>query len=155
VGTKASSPLTKQQQKAARQAARERYDLGMRTGDERYLPARDKGPVRRWTRDWIDSRRSLGEYMVFFALGSLVALFAIMQFFPLLAPIVMLLMYVVVFAIIGDGIIRGRKLKKALIAKFGDERIPRGTVWYGVNRSLQPRRNRMPHVQVKRGEYPE
>ena len=25
-------------------------------GDERYLPARDKGPVRRFVRDYVDSR---------------------------------------------------------------------------------------------------
>ena len=33
----------------------------MRTGDERYLPARDKGPVKRYIRDYVDARFSLGE----------------------------------------------------------------------------------------------
>jgi hypothetical protein len=151
---RATTPLTKEQQKAARAKAREQWDHAMRTGDERYLPARDKGPVRRWTRDWIDSRRSVGEYIVYLALGSLVGLFLLMQFAPQVAAVVMLLMYVIVFWVIGDGIIRGRMLKKALIAKFGEDNLPRGSVWYGVNRSMQPRRNRMPHPQVKVGERP-
>ena len=36
----------------------------MRTGDERYLPARDKGPVRRFIRDYVDSRFSFIELMI-------------------------------------------------------------------------------------------
>ena len=36
----------------------------MRTGDERYLPPRDKGPVRRFIRDFVDSRFSFVELMV-------------------------------------------------------------------------------------------
>jgi hypothetical protein len=126
----------------------------MRTGDERYLPARDKGPVRRWTRDWIDSRRSIGQYIVGVALGSLILLFILIQLSPFWASIVMLSMYVVVFAVIADAIWRGVTLKKALVNKFGQDKLPRGSVWYGINRSLQPRRNRMPHPQVKLGERP-
>jgi hypothetical protein len=149
-----TTPLTKEQQKAARRKAREQWDHAMRTGDERYLPARDKGPVRRWTRDWIDSRRSIGEYIVYLALGSLIGLFFLMQLVPQVAAVVMLLMYVLVFAVIGDGIVRGRMLKKALVAKFGADKLPRGSVWYGINRSMQPRRNRLPNPQVKVGQRP-
>jgi hypothetical protein len=151
---RATTPLTKEQQKAARRKAREQWDHAMRTGDERYLPARDKGPVRRWTRDWVDSRRSIGEYIVYLALGSLIVLFILLQVAPAVGAMVTLAMYLIVFALIGDGIIRGRALKKALIAKFGEDNLPRGSVWYGVNRSMQPRRNRMPNPQVKVGEHP-
>ncbi|MDR2454121.1 MAG: DUF3043 domain-containing protein [Bifidobacteriaceae bacterium] len=151
---RATTPLSKEQQKAARRKAREQWDHAMRTGDERYLPARDKGPERRFARDWIDSRRSVGEYIVYLALGSLVALFLLMQLAPGVAAAVMLLMYVIVFAVIADGIVRGRLLKKALVAKFGAGNLPRGVVWYGVNRSMQPRRNRMPNPQVKIGQHP-
>ena len=34
------------------------------SGDDRYLPARDKGPVRAFARDYVDSRRTVGEYML-------------------------------------------------------------------------------------------
>jgi hypothetical protein len=153
-GGRPKANLTKEQQKAERAKARERWDLAMKNGDERYLPARDKGPVKRWTRDYIDSRRSLGEYIVFLALGSLILLFFLIQLAPVVASVVMLSLYVVLIAVVIDAIIRGRKLKKALVAKFGEDRLPRGSVWYGINRSLQMRRSRMPNPQVKRGEYP-
>ncbi|MDR3107657.1 MAG: DUF3043 domain-containing protein [Bifidobacteriaceae bacterium] len=153
-GQKPTTPLTKEQQKAQRSKAREQFNYAMKTGDERYLPARDKGPVRRWTRDYIDSRRSIGEYIVFLALGSLVLLFVLIQVSPFIASAVMLLMYVLVFAVIADAFIRGRRLKKVLVAKFGEDQLPRGSVWYGINRSLQMRRTRMPNPQVSRGEHP-
>ena len=37
---------------------------GMRTGDERYLPARDQGKVRRYIRDLVDSRLCLAEFLL-------------------------------------------------------------------------------------------
>jgi hypothetical protein len=151
---KAATPLTKEQQRAEREKARERFDLAMKHGDERYMPARDKGPVRRWTRDYIDSRRSVGQYMVGLAIGSLLLLMVLMQVSPLTATLVMLLMYVILIAVVLDAVFRGIKLKKALIAKFGESSLPRGSVWYGVNRSLQMRRSRMPNPQVAYGERP-
>ena len=33
---------------------------GFEQGDEKYLPARDKGPVRRYVRDFVDARLSIG-----------------------------------------------------------------------------------------------
>ena len=36
----------------------------MKTGDERYLPARDQGPVRRFVRDFVDARFSFVELMM-------------------------------------------------------------------------------------------
>jgi hypothetical protein len=33
-------------------------------GDQSALPARDRGPVKKFVRDYIDSRRSLGEYFL-------------------------------------------------------------------------------------------
>src|SRR5207245_8251961 len=34
------------------------------SGDERALPPRDQGQVRRFARDYVDSRRTLGELML-------------------------------------------------------------------------------------------
>ncbi len=36
----------------------------MRTGDDRYLPARDKGPVKRFLRDYVDARLSVAEFLL-------------------------------------------------------------------------------------------
>ncbi len=38
------------------------------TGDEKFLPLRDKGPQKRFARDYVDARFSLGEYLMFGAL---------------------------------------------------------------------------------------
>jgi len=43
---------------------------GMRSGDERYLPPRDKGPARKFARDWVDSRRLPSQYFLPFSLLS-------------------------------------------------------------------------------------
>ena len=37
---------------------------GMKAGDEHYLLARDKGPVRRFIRDFVDARFSFIELMI-------------------------------------------------------------------------------------------
>ncbi|MGN6162400.1 MAG: DUF3043 domain-containing protein, partial [Marmoricola sp.] len=39
----------------------------MRTGDDRYLPARDQGPVKRFVRDFVDSRVGFLEFIIIFA----------------------------------------------------------------------------------------
>ncbi|GAA3024060.1 hypothetical protein JOE64_001134 [Microbacterium dextranolyticum] len=41
--------------KAELAAQREKARVGMANGDERYLPARDKGPQRKFVRDLVDS----------------------------------------------------------------------------------------------------
>ena len=55
-------PIVPADRKAARREARakrdeawERQRRAMITGDERYLPARDKGHIRRYIRDYIDA----------------------------------------------------------------------------------------------------
>ena len=64
-------PLVVTDRKAAAAADRARrreamalQRQAMATGDDRHLPARDKGPVRRYVRDYLDSRLMLGEFML-------------------------------------------------------------------------------------------
>ena len=49
---------TRRQQRDQRAARSQEVRAGLKSGDERYLPARDKGPVRRFIRDFVDSRFS-------------------------------------------------------------------------------------------------
>jgi hypothetical protein len=150
----AGKPLTKEEKKARREEARRKYELAMARGDDRYMPARDKGPVRRWVRDYIDSRRSLGEYVMIGSLVMLLVLMITMSTLPVVSGYLILAFYLVIFAVIGDMIVRARKLKRALIEKFGQDKMGRGTVRYGIMRSLQMRRARLPKPQVERGQYP-
>ena len=64
-------PLVPNDRKAAREASRaamreERLKTraALDTGDERYLPLRDKGPNRRFVRDVVDARWNVGEFVM-------------------------------------------------------------------------------------------
>src|SRR5690349_11512357 len=37
---------------------------GMKNGEEKFLPARDQGPVKRFVRDWVDSRLMFTELVL-------------------------------------------------------------------------------------------
>ncbi|TFV31909.1 DUF3043 domain-containing protein [Streptomyces sp. T1317-0309] len=51
-------------QRDDRRAAMERQRQALAGGDERYLPARDKGPVRKFARDYVDSRFNVAEFFL-------------------------------------------------------------------------------------------
>lgn len=139
--------------KEKERARREREYQAMLTGEERYLPLRDKGPVRRWVRDYVDARRNPGEY---FLPVSLVIVLA--SFFtagnPLWGLAIIAVLYLVVLITVIDAFLLGNRMRKRLIAKFGADKLPRGIRMYGVMRAFQMRRMRLPKPQVKRGEYP-
>ncbi|QOV47536.1 DUF3043 domain-containing protein [Streptomyces chromofuscus] len=137
-------------QREERRAAMERQRQALAGGDERYLPARDKGPVRRFARDFVDSRFNIAEYFLPMAV---VILVLSMVRVPQLQSIALLLWLVVIVLIVLDSFVTGFRLKKRLAERFPDENR-RGAVAYALMRSLQMRRLRLPKPQVKRGERP-
>ena len=139
-------------QRAADKATRDREYQAMLSGDERHLPARDKGPVRRWIRDYVDARRSPGEYLLPISVILMLATFLVTG--PILWLAVVSLIYVVILLTVVDIVVLARRLKKLLTAKFGAQKVVRGTVMYGVMRAFQMRRMRLPKPQVQRGQYP-
>lgn len=144
----------KRDRKASRQAMREeraKMNQALVTGDERHLPPAHKGPVRRYVRDAIDSRRMLGEYFFPVTIVILIALFVFSNLAQEYATVVILVLYMFVLIAFGHSIWVSFKIKKELTAKFGDVR---GTHMYAIARSMQMRRMRLPKPQVKRGEYP-
>jgi hypothetical protein len=145
-----SAQMTKEE----RVRARERMNRALQTGDERFLPPRDKGVARRWTRDWVDSHTSIGEFFILVALAMIVIMFA-SQSVPKLAVVAVLGMYGVTLLFAVDACVRGVLLRKALNKRFAPDEIPRGTVLYGVSRSIQLRRTRLPKPLVARGQHPE
>lgn len=139
--------------KAKAKARRELEYKAMMTGDDRHLPLRDRGPVRRWVRDYVDARHNPSEYFLPVSLVIVVAsLFTTDS--PLLALILIGLLYLVLFVTITDAVLLNARIRKRLVAKFGEEKIPRGIRMYGTMRAFQMRRTRLPRPQVKRGEYP-
>ncbi len=149
----------KKARKAALREQRMREQQAMLEGDERYLPVRDKGPVRRMARDIVDARRNFGDYFVWYALGLLAGMFVVSgmqstlgQAGALQALLVLnYLTMAVAAAAIVDGWLLSRKLRRTLHAAFGADKVVKGTVMYGVLRAYQMRRMRMPKPKVDRG----
>lgn len=120
------------------------------SGDERYLPVRDKGPVRKFVRDFVDSRFSVAE--MFLPLAVIILVLSMVRQ-PAIQNIALLLWLGVIALIIVDSIGLVFRLRKALNERFANE-PRRGAVAYGLMRTLQMRRLRLPKPQVKRGERP-
>jgi hypothetical protein len=127
--------------------ARERARVGMAAGEERYLPARDKGPQKRYTRDFVDARWNIGEITM-----PLLALVIISYVIPAVAQYAIIAVWGVLVIVVADGIVLGFQLKKRLTAKYGS--MERGVRWYAFMRAIQLRPMRLPKPQVKRGQYP-
>ncbi|MFH9179855.1 DUF3043 domain-containing protein [Streptomyces albogriseolus] len=137
-------------QREERRAALERQRQALASGDERYLPARDKGPVRRFARDFVDSRFHIAEW--FLPMAVVILVLSMVQVAQL-QNIALLLWLVVIVMIVLDSVVTGFRLKKSLAERFPDENR-RGAVAYALMRTLQMRRLRLPKPQVKRGERP-
>ncbi|WP_406830389.1 DUF3043 domain-containing protein [Pedococcus sp. KACC 23699] len=141
----------KNQDRAKRREAQLLQRQAMATGDDAHLPARDKGPVRRFIRDHVDARWNVGEFM-------LPVMVVVLALSFVKVPAVFLFVSVGVYALLlaaaVDSWLMWRRLKKHLVAKFGAAKVGRGLAMYAVMRGFQLRRSRMPRPLVKRGEFP-
>lgn len=148
VGSKDKSIQKEQRMQQA--DARERARLGMMQGDERFLTARDRGPQRRFVRDYVDARWNVGEMLIPMMLVVLV-----MTFIPGVVQVISLM---VIWAFVGlavlDAVFLGQRLKRILSDKFGEDKLQPGYRWYAAMRAFQFRPLRMPKPQVKRGNRP-
>jgi Protein of unknown function (DUF3043) len=132
----------------ARERARENRTVQMRAlkaGDESHLPARDRGPVRRYARDLVDARRSVAEFFLPLALVILVLSFAGNDRMRLFGSSLWL---VLVVLIIFDSAVLAYRLRRGL-----DKTLPdvshRGALTYSLMRSMQIRRLRLPPPRIK------
>ncbi|MFJ2743917.1 DUF3043 domain-containing protein [Streptomyces sp. NPDC087440] len=151
----AATPPANRKEAMKRQRESRRADLAkqreaLASGDERYLPVRDKGPVRKFTRDFVDSRFFVAEF--FLPMAVIILVLSMIQVGNL-QTIALLLWMIVIVLIVIDSIGLAIRLKKQLNVRYPDE-PKRGAVAYGLMRSLQMRRLRLPKPQVKRGERP-
>ncbi|MEU3408291.1 DUF3043 domain-containing protein [Streptomyces sp. NPDC006670] len=149
----ASTGNRKEDARRARERRREemaRQREALANGDERYLPARDKGPVRRFVRDFVDSRYSVAE--MFLPLAVIILVLSMIRVNSI-QTVALTLWMVVIALIILDSIGLVFRLRKALNERFRNE-PRRGAIAYGLMRTLQMRRLRLPKPQVKRGERP-
>ena len=144
----ARSKEEKARQKSATRAARMAQRAAYLRGDENALPARDRGPVKRFVRNYVDSRRSIGEYFL-----PVIGVVLLVSLIPIAAAAVIgvVLMYTVLFASVIDGFLLRRKIIREVVARFPDV-SPKGLGMYGWLRSTQMRRMRAPKPGVSIGE---
>ena len=138
----------KKADKAALRQARANARAAFMRGEEFALPARDKGPVKRFVRDYVDSQRTIGEYFL-----PTVMLVLILTVIPnkSVQLFAIFFMYAVMFYAIFAGFLFTRKIRKLVSTKFPDAST-KGLGMYGWLRSTQMRRLRAPAPQVKRGD---
>ncbi|GAA2065374.1 MULTISPECIES: DUF3043 domain-containing protein [Leifsonia] len=144
---KEAARVARQKQAEAREKAR----IGMAAGDDRYLTARDRGPQRRYVRDYVDARFSIGEFLIPVMLIVIILTFLPwpeMQVYGLFALWGFFLIAVI------DCIALGFLVRRRIGAKFGATKVERGLRWYAAMRALQLRVMRLPKPQVKRGQFP-
>ena len=130
--------------------ARERARVGMALGEDKYLPARDRGPQKKFVRDYVDARFSIGEVLipVMFAVIVLTLIpSAQIQYIGILALWAFFLVAVV------DVVVLGFVLTRKVKEKFGEDKAEK-VRWYAAMRALQLRPLRLPKPQVKRRQYP-
>lgn len=121
-----------------------------RTERQKAMLARDNTPEKALARDYVDSRRRIGEFLLPGMVVILAATFSY-QFAPVLATYATFFMYVFIAAIAVDSFFLWRGFKKVLAERL-PKSSPRGLLFYALNRSVQIRRFRMPAPRIKRGE---
>jgi hypothetical protein len=141
-----ANPQSKEERKAAAKARRE----AMMRGDDSALPVRDRGPVKAYVRDLVDSRRNL--------LGLFMPL-AIVVFLTLLVPLpqvqtyVTMLCTVMLLVMAIEGFVNGRKIVKLAREKFPKETVAGRTIgMYAFVRASQIRPLRVPKPRLKPGD---
>jgi DUF3043 family protein len=150
---KAKVPRTRKEQAAARKLTRSESSsqvrAAMRNGDERYLPARDQGPVRRFVRDYVDSSFSLLELML---PAMVVLLFFGYSGSTTLATYANAALPAVLLVVLVEAFRLRWRLRKEVTRRFPDQADPaKGITTYAVMRALQVRFLRQPKPQVKLG----
>jgi len=149
---RAKTPRTRKeaaaQQRLARSQSSSKMREAMKTGDERYLPARDRGPVKRFIRDYVDSRFSFVELMIPVLLVTTIMAWSGSSTIASYGNAILLGMLLL---IITDMVRMRFKLKREMGARFPEEPT-KGLTYYAVMRSLQMKFMRMPKAQIKIGQ---
>jgi hypothetical protein len=137
-----------QAQRAARVESSQKVRSAMRSGDERYFLPRDQGPVRRFVRDFVDSRFSFVELMIPLLILTMVLGYSSS---PRLQAMSNLILMGTLILIVVDMLLMRRRMRRELERRFPGEDL-KGTTYYAVMRSLQMKFMRLPKAQVKIGQ---
>lgn len=132
--------------RAERRKAADDRRRRMMEGDDRVLMPRDRGPVRAYVRDVVDSRRHV--------MGAFMPLMLVVLATTLVRNIVIqqystLVMLAVLLTMVIEGLFLGRTVNSKVRAKFPDSREGAFALgWYAFMRAMQLRRLRVPRPRV-------
>jgi hypothetical protein len=122
----------------------------MAAGDDRVLPVRDRGPVKAFIRDVVDSRRHL--MGLFMPLAVLIFITVVVPI-PGIQSLGSLLCLCILAAMAVEGTLLGRQILARVRAKFPNEEVKGFSVgWYAFTRATQIRKLRMPAPRIKAGQ---
>ena len=148
----AGPKLSRAERKAERGERRVRMDdrrEKMMAGEEAYLLPRDKGPIKSYVRDIVDSRRNLLGLFMPAALFMIFIMLGVPQVQLFISPAMLVLMAIMAI----DAILLARRARNMVDVKFPDNTESSwklGT--YAAGRASQLRRMRAPRPRVNRGD---
>ena len=149
---RAKTPRTRKELAAAQRSTRSESSKtvrqAMREGDERFFPARDKGPERRFVRDFVDARFSLVELIIPLLLVTMILGYSGNSG---LARIGNTLLLGTVLVVVMDLLLMRFRLRRAFDARFPGQ-SPKGLTYYAVTRSMQMKFMRLPKSRVRIGQ---
>jgi hypothetical protein len=127
---------------------RVRRQEAMRRGEDWALRDKDKGPVKKLARDYVDSRRGISEYYLFgVAAAFVLAIIAELHG----SAVVTYLIYLIALVLVGEGMFVGNRVVRLAQQRFPGEST-KGLKWYAASRGMSMRRMRIPAPQVKPGD---
>jgi len=120
----------------------------MRRGEDWALLPRDRGPVKALARDYVDSRRHIGEYLFIILIVVIVLTFIHAPIIQTYSTLIALILIIVI------GL--ETTFQTRAIRRLAGERLPgkgtRGLGFYVAMRTINPRRLRNPAPRVQRGQ---
>jgi hypothetical protein len=149
---RAKVPRTRKEQQAQQRLTRSessrKVRAAMKSGDERYFLPRDQGPVKRFIRDFVDSRFGITEMVI-----PLLVLTMILGYSgnANLAGIGNTVLLGTILLLVLDLLLMRWRLRKQLAIRFPDEPT-KGTTYYAITRSMQMKFMRLPKSKVKIGQ---
>jgi hypothetical protein len=152
----ASTPgrkLTPEEKTKARTQARtdrDRQMQAMRRGEEWALSPRDRGPVKKLARDYVDAHRRPSEFYMYALVLLVVGLLAGKSHSSISSYMQIVLIGIIIVIVI-DALLLRRSISKLAAQRLPGEST-RGITFYAVMRALQLRRFRTPAPRVKPGD---
>ena len=148
--TAAPSRKLTPEEKARVRTDRSKQMQAMRRGEEWALQPRDRGPMKKLARDYVDAHRRPSEFYMYALIVLVISLVAGKAHKALNTDLQFLLLAIIAVIIV-DAILLRRSINK--LAK---ERLPgestRGITFYAIMRALQLRRFRNPAPRIKPGD---